>query len=149
MTTRDQRGIALPTVLVALVALSALALVMTISSRNELAVSGAETRSLRTLEAADAGLNYSLGIASNFADPSSKPLVDLRAQGLPFDGSMLVTYIPPRRLPPPGIRVSALKVSSYLFQLNSEGQVKASSVSEPPSITRLEMEASKLGPSGR
>jgi hypothetical protein len=147
-TPTSERGIALPTVLVALMALSALALAMTTTSRNEVVVAGVQTRTVHTLQVADGALNYALGIPANFADPSSKPAVNLRTAGLPFDGSVQVDYIPPRRLPPPGVRVSALKVRSYLFRLTSEGLVNASTTSLPSSSTQLEMEASKLGPAG-
>ena len=103
---KESSGIALPTVLVALLTLSALALAMTVSSRNDVVLSGLEVRSLQTLQAADAALNYSLGISANFADTVSQPVVDLHALGLPFDATIRVDFEPPPRLPPAGIRVT-------------------------------------------
>jgi hypothetical protein len=147
--TNHERGIALPSVLVALFALTAVALAMTVSSRTEMTVSGTEMRSMYALQVADAGLNYALSIPSNFSDPVSQPAADLRTAGLPFDGSVTVTYEPPSRLPPPGIHVSALKVRSYYFLLTSVGLLKMpTGNTEPNSTTNLEMEAAKLGPAG-
>ena len=142
-----ERGIAIPTVLVSLVALTALGLAMTIATQGEVVVSGVQQRSMASFHSADGGLNYSLGLADNFDDPSDTAPYITTAAGLPFKATVGVTYLPPVRLPPPGLRVSALKVASFHFLLNSNGEVAAAS-GQPATQTNLEMEASKLGPRG-
>lgn len=142
---RSERGIAIPTVLVCLVALTALGLAMTISTQGEVAVSGAQQRSLQAFHAADGGINYSLGLPGNFDDPSdTAPYRTDTVYSLPFKATVGITFLSPVRLPPPGLRVSALKVASFHFRLNSTGEAPAT-VGQVSS-TALEMEASKLGP---
>lgn len=143
---KTERGIAIPTVLVCLVALTALGLAMTIATQGEVVVSGSQQRSLQAFHAADGGINYSLGLAANFDDPSdTAPYRVDTTYGLPFRATVGVVYLPPVRLPPPGLRVSALKVASFHFLMTSLGEVPAAG-SQPNSATSLEMEASKLGP---
>lgn len=141
----DERGIAIPTVLVSLIALTALGLAMTLATQGEVVVSGVQQRSIASFHAADGGLNYSLGLPGNFDDPSNTAPYVTTASGLPFKATVGVTYLPPVRLPPPGLRVSALKVASFHFLMNSTGEVAAVS-GQPATVTALEMEASKLGP---
>lgn len=144
----NQRGIAIPTVLVCLVALTALTMAMTIATQGEVVVSGSQQRSLQSFHAADGGINYSLGLPGNFDDPSdTAPYRTDTGYGLPFRATVGVTYLPPVRLPPPGLRVSALKVASFHFLMTSLGEVTSVS-GQPNSATSLEMEASKLGPRG-
>lgn len=141
-----ERGIAIPTVLVCLVALTALGMAMTIATQGEVAVSGSQQRSLQAFHAADGGINFSLGLASNFANTAdTAPYRTDTAYSLPFRATVGVTYLPPMRLPPPGLRVSALKVGSFHFLMTSTGEVPAAT-GQPNSATSLEMEASKLGP---
>ena len=143
----SQRGIAIPTVLVCLMALTALGLALSISTQNEITISGIEQRSLQSFHAADGAINYSLGLPANFDDPSdTAPYRVDTVYGLPFRATVGVVYLPPVRLPPPGLRVSALKVASFHFLMTSLGEVAASS-GQPNSATSVEMEASKLGPS--
>ena len=143
---RNERGIAIPTVLVCLVALTALGLAMTLSTQGEVAISGAQQRSLQAFHAADGGINYSLGLPTNFDDPSDTAAYRVdTVYGLPFKATVGVAFLSPVRLPPPGLRVSALKVASFHFRLTSTGEAPA-----PVGLvssTSLEMEASKLGPS--
>jgi len=143
-----ERGIAIPTVLVCLVALTALGLALTLATQGEVVVSGVQQRSLQSFHAADGGINFSLGLPGNFDDPSdTAPYRTDTAYSLPFRATVGVTYLPPVRLPPPGLRVSALKVASFHFLMTSTGEV-TSPASQPNSATALEMEASKLGPRG-
>jgi hypothetical protein len=153
-TLRSQKGMAIPTVLVSLVALTALGLALTISTQGEVIVSGAQQRAMQSFHAADGGINYSLGVAANFDDPSNTTPFKLDTLGAPFstwksqlntEVTVGVTYLPPVRLPPPGLRVSALKVSSFHFRLDSMGSLPGIS-GQPASVTSVEMEASKLGP---
>jgi hypothetical protein len=141
---RSERGIAIPTVLVCLVALTALGLAMTISTQGEVSISGAQQRSLQAFHAADGGINYSLGLPGNFDDPSDTAAYRTdTVYGLPFKATVGVAFLG-TRLPPPGLRVSALKVTSFHFRLNSTGEAPAP-VGQV-STTSVEMEASKLGP---
>lgn len=142
--TRSERGIAIPTVLVSLVALTALGLAMSIATRSEVVVSGVHQRSMESFHAADGGLNYSLGLPANFNNPASTAPYSTKDRSLPFAATVRVDYLPPVRLPPPGLRVSALKVASYHFLLTSVGEVQRSG--NENTVTGLEMEASKLGP---
>jgi hypothetical protein len=143
---RSERGIAIPTVLVALVALTALGLAMSISTQGEVVVSGAQQRSMQSFHAADGGINYSLGLPGNFDDASDTPAYRTdTAFSLPFKATIGVTFLSPVRLPPPGLRVSALKVASFHFLLSSTGEAPVT-VGQV-STTSVEMEASKLGPS--
>lgn len=140
-----EKGIAIPTVLVTLIALTALGLAMTVATQGEVVISGVQQRSMASFHAADGGLNYSLGLPGNFDDPSNTAPYLTTTAGLPFKATVGVTYLPPVRLPPPGLRVSALKVASFHFLMNSTGEVTAVG-GQPPTVTALEMEASKLGP---
>jgi hypothetical protein len=144
--TKAQKGMAIPTVLVSLIALTALGMALTISTQGEVIVSGAQMRAMQSFHAADGGINYSLGLPGNFDDPSSTAPYQTESAGLPFKATVGVTYLPPVRLPPPGLRVSALKVASFHFRLDSTGRVTGTS-GQPDSVTAVEMEASKLGPS--
>jgi len=145
---KRKSGIALPTVLLGLVALSALALAMTTATQNDIATSGIQERNMATLQIADAALNYTVGLSDNFANPVSQPPTDLRAAGLPFDATVRVNFEPPPRIPPAAIRVSAIKFKFYNFLLNSWGFLKATAPSQLDSSTQLEMEVTKLGPAG-
>src|SRR5262245_1981474 len=141
-----ERGIAIPTVLVCLVALTALGLALSVATQGEVVVSGTQQRSLQSFHAADGGINYSLGLPGNFDDPSdTAPDRTATDYGLPFRATVGVTYMPPMRLPPPGLRVSALRVASFHFLMVSTGEVTGVA-GQPNSATALEMEASKLGP---
>lgn len=140
----SERGIAIPTVLVTLVALTALGLAMTIATQSEVIVSSVQERSMESFHAADGGLNYSLGLAGNFDDPSNTGPYHTEDLNLPFQSTIQVDYLPPVRLPPPGLRVSALKVASFHFLLTAVGEVDRPGGQD--TLTGLEMEASKLGP---
>lgn len=150
-TTHGQRGIVIPTVLVSLVALTALGLAISIASQNEVLISGVQQRNMASFHAADGGINYSLGLVGNFDDPSDTPAYNTKTLGLPFKATVGVTYLPPVRLPPPGLRVSALKVASFHFLMTSTGELEVGGPhggppGQPPTVTAIEMEASKLGP---
>lgn len=146
-----ERGIVIPTVLVCLVALTALNLAMSIASQSEVLISGVQQRNMASFHAADGGINYSLGLVGNFDDPSDTAAYNTEDLGLPFKATVGVTYLPPVRLPPPGLRVSALKVASFHFLMTSTGELAvvdphAGPAPQPPTRTAIEMEASKLGP---
>ncbi|GIW40421.1 MAG: hypothetical protein KatS3mg076_0998 [Candidatus Binatia bacterium] len=140
------RGIAIPAVLVALVALTALALAVTYSSRNEVVTTALERWSVESLQAADAALNFALGLPASFADTADQPAVNLKTHGLPLDATVAIDYDPPPRLPPPGLDVSARKLRAYHFLLDARGYVRSKAAGEPDSTTALEMEVAKLGP---
>lgn len=148
MTAKNsERGIVIPTVLVCLVALTALGLAMSISSQNEVLISGVQQRNMASFHAADGGINHALGLPANFANTASTPPYTTDStHGLPFKATVGITWLPPVRLPPPGLRVSALKVASFHFLMNSTGEVAVPHSGERSTLTSLEMEASKLGP---
>ena len=53
----NEKGIAIPTVLVALVALTALGLAMSVATQGDVVVSGVQQRSMESFHAADGGIN--------------------------------------------------------------------------------------------
>jgi len=141
----DERGVALLSVLGVLAVLLVLGSLVAGSSRIESALSGSSKYSAAAFAAADAGLNYALGDANNFIDPTftCTPHVPRQTSlggaglGIAGDVDVCFTFEGP---PPPVIKVSAIKFKAFHFDVDSTGAgpVNASS--------SLEMEAVRLGP---
>jgi hypothetical protein len=143
---KNERGIALFTVLGLLSVLLILAALVANSSRVESALTGSERRSAQAFHAADAGLGYALGDANNFIDPTrtcSPPLplhTDLQADaGLPVTGDVWSCF--QYEAPPPiEIHVSALKFKGFYFDVSAAGTATNNAKSN------LDMQATRLGP---
>ena len=141
----NERGVALLSVLGVLAVLLVLGSLVAGSSRIESALSGTSKFSATAFAAADAGLNYALGDANNFIDPTftCAPAVprqtDLGATGMGISGDVDVCFMF-EGPPPPAIKVSAIKFKAFHFDVDATGTgpVNASS--------SLEMEAVRLGP---
>ena len=144
----DERGIALLSVLGLLAVLLVLGSLVATSSRFEAALSGTSKQSARAFAAADAGLGYALGDADNFvqlgkgaciggADPGR--YTDLTAAGLPITADVCVRF-QYETVPPPEIRVSALRFKAFHFDMDATGTAPANAESD------LDMEAARLGP---
>lgn len=158
-TLRNDKGIALITVLGLLSMLLVLASLVANSSRMEEALSGIGKESARAFAAAEAGLNYGLGDVTNFVSANSLNLtcnvsptcatapcyreVDLTAAGI-FVTSRTTGFVRAcfdhEGPPPTSIKVSALKFSAFHFDLDSRGNAI------PNGRSFLQMEAARLGP---
>jgi hypothetical protein len=156
---KNQRGIALLTVLGLLSVLLVLASLVAGSSRMEAALSGIGKESARAFAAAEAGLNYGLGDVTNFVAANSLDLTcaasatcgsppcyratDMTSAGL-FTTSQTTGYVHvcfDREGPPPtSIKVSALRFKAFHFDLDSRGNAV------PNGSSFLQMEAARLGP---
>ena len=148
---RNQRGIALFTVLGLLAVLLILASLAAGASRIESALTGSERRSAQAFHAADAGLGYALGDADNFTDPTKCCLsatcnpAQPRHTGLATDAALPVSgdvwscfqYEAP---PPIEIHVSALKFKGFYFDVSAAGTATNNAKSN------LDMQATRLGP---
>ncbi len=158
-TIKNQRGIALLSVLGLLSVLLVLATVVAGSSRMETALSGISKESARAFAAADAGLNYALQDVDNFVSANSlsklccnppltctyDPIVtNLVTVGLftsSNKASGTVRSCFDRQGPPPtSIKVSALRFSAFYFDLDARGNAL------PTGTSNLQMEAARLGP---
>ena len=143
---KNERGIALFTVLGLLSVLLILASLVASSSRVESTLTGSERRSAQAFHAADAGLGYALGDANNFIDPTktcspSVPIhTDLHADaGLPVTGDVWSCF--KYEAPPPiEIHVSALKFKGFYFDVSAAGTATNNAKSN------LDMTATRLGP---
>jgi hypothetical protein len=160
-TLRNQRGIALLTVLGLLSILLVLAALVAGSSRMETALSGIGKESARAFSAAEAGLNYGLSDVNNFVSAASLGTgccnaggtcvggaytsveTNLNTVGL-FSAPQTTGYVRvcfDRTGPPPAsIKVSALRFQAFHFDLDSRGNASANGSSF------LQMQAARLGP---
>lgn len=156
---RNQRGIALLTVLGLLSVLLVLASLVAGSSRMETVLSGIGKESARAFAAAEAGLNYGLGDVDNFVAANSLSLTcntsatcgtppcyretNLTTAGI-FTTAQTSGYVRAcfdREGPPPtSIKVSALRFSAFHFDLDARGNAN------PQGSSFLQMEAARLGP---
>lgn len=142
---RNERGIALLSVLGILAVLLVLAAVVANGSRVESALSGTSKQGARALAAADAGLGFALGDADNFINPAftCSPVLprctDIGAAGLPLIGDVCVCF-DHEGPPPTTIKVSALKFKAFHFDMDATGTVP------PTAEANLEMTAVRLGP---
>ena len=143
---RNERGIALFTVLGLLSVLLILASLAAGASRIESALTGSERRSAQAFHAADAGLGYALGDPDNFTDPTKTCSPSLpRHTNLATDAHLPVTgdvwscfqYEAP---PPIEIHVSALKFKGFYFDVKGAGTATDNAQSN------LDMQATRLGP---
>jgi hypothetical protein len=143
---RNERGIALFTVLGLLSVLLILASLVASASRIESALTGSERRSAQAFHAADAGLGYALGDSDNFIDPTKTCTPSLpRHTNLSTDAGLPVTgdvwscfqYEAP---PPIEIHVSALKFKGFYFDVSAAGTATNNAKSN------LDMQATRLGP---
>lgn len=156
---RNQRGIALLTVLGLLSVLLILASLVAGSSRMEAALSGIGKQSARAFAAAEAGLNYGLGDVNNFTSANSLNLTcctppsctyqynetNLASTGLFPDtktGGYVRVCFDHDGPPPTSIKVSALRFKAFHFDLDSSG------TANPSGASFLQMEAARLGPAG-
>ena len=163
---RNQRGIALLTVLGLLSMLLVLASLVANSSRMEAALSGIGKESARAFAAAEAGLNYGVGDVNNFVsadslcrrctssppacgvDPCAGTLpcfreTDLSTAGL-FTTAQTTGYVhvcfDHEGPPPTTIKVSAEHFKAFHFDLDARGNAI------PNGASFLQMEAARLGP---
>jgi len=150
---RNQRGIALLTVLGLLSLLLVLASLVAGSSRMEAALSGIGKESARAFNAAEAGINYGLGDLDNFVAVNSLALTcnpaytyretNLTTAGL-FTTAQTTGYVrvcfDHEGPPPTSIKVSALRFKAFHFDLDSRGNAV------PNGSAFLQMEAARLGP---
>jgi hypothetical protein len=156
---RNQRGIALLTVLGLLSVLLILASLVAGSSRMEAALSGIGKESARAFAAAEAGLNYGLGDVDNFVAANSLTLTcnasatcaaapcyhetNMTTAGL-FTTAQTTGYVrvcfDHEGPPPTSIKVSALRFKAFHFDLDSRGNAV------PNGSSFLQMEAARLGP---
>ncbi len=154
---RDQRGIALLTVLGLLSMLLVLAALVAGSARMEAALSGLGKDSARAFAAAEAGLNYGVSDVDNFVSANSLTLTcctppscaytyretDLVTAGL-FAAPQTTGYVrvcfDHEGPPPTSIKVSALRFKAFHFDLDARGNAN------PNGSSFLQMEAARLGP---
>lgn len=135
---RDQRGIALVSVLCILAVMLVLASLMATSSQTEAKLSGASQQSARAFAAADAGLEFALADVNNWVQLGTR-CTDLKTAGLAMDGDVCVIFN--RMAPPPvAVKVSALKFAAFVFDVSSTGTASANASSS------VAMEAARLGP---
>lgn len=150
-TLRDERGIALLSVLAILAMLLILGSVVAGSARFDSTFAGVSRQSERAFAAADAGLGLALGDADNFVDPTCMTracgrTTDLAAAGLPVAGTVAV-WCPPQgssgtcAAPPPvQIHVSALKFKAFFFEVAATGTAANNASSS------LDLSATRLAP---
>lgn len=148
MTSRNQRGIALLSVLGLLAVLLVLGSLVAGSSRIEAVLAGTSKQSAKAFAAADAGLGFALGDADNFVQLGTGACVgganpgrytDLHTAGLPVTGTVCVRY--QYQAPPPvEIHVSALRFKGFYFDMGATGTAPVSATSS------LDMQATRLGP---
>ena len=157
---RNQRGIALLTVLGLLSVLLVLASLVANSSRMEAALSGIGKESARAFAAAEAGLNYGVGDVNNFVSANSLNLTcntsatclttppcyretNMTTAGL-FTTAQTTGYVrvcfDHEGPPPTSIKVSAIRFSAFHFDLDARGNAN------PNGVSFLQMEAARLGP---
>jgi hypothetical protein len=153
----NQRGIALLTVLGLLSVLLVLAALAAGSSRMEVALSGIGRDGARAFAAAEAGINYGLGDVNNFVASDALTLTcctgaactytyretDLNTAGLfaaPYTSGHVRVCFDRQGAPPTSIKVSALKIRAFHFDLDSRGNAK------PNGSSFLQMQAARLGP---
>lgn len=148
---RNQRGIALLTVLGLLSMLLVLASLVANSSRMEAALSGIGKESARAFAAAEAGLNYGVGDVNNFVSdpdgmkcgPYNPRRTDLTTAGL-FTTAQTTGYVwvcfDHEGPPPTTIKVSAEHFKAFHFDLDARGNAN------PNGASFLQMEAARLGP---
>jgi len=135
---RDERGIALMSVLGVLAIMLVLASLMATSSQTEAKLSGLTNQSARAFAAADAGLEFALGDVNNWTQLATR-CTDLKTAGLAMDGNVCVTFSR-QSAPPVAVKVSALKFSAFVFDVTSVGTAL------PSGSSRVAMEAARLGP---
>ncbi len=156
---RNQRGIALLTVLGLLSVLLVIASLVAGSSRMETTLSGVGKESARAFAAAEAGLNYGLGDVDNFVSATSlsNTCCNTASPGCAYtyrETNLTTAGVFPntktsgwvracfdRNGPPPTtIKVSALRFQAFYFDLDSRG------TANPSGTSFLQMEAARLGP---
>ena len=138
-TLRQERGLALVTVLGLLALMIVLASLVASGSRVESALSGSSKFKASAFAAADAGLGYGLADADNFVQLGTR-CTDLQDAGMPIPSDICVTY-DHEGPPPPSVKVSALRFKAFHFDMEATGTAASSGLSN------LEMEAARLGPS--
>lgn len=135
---RNERGIALLSVLGILAVLLVLGALVAGSSRTETTLSGIGRFSARAFAAADAGLGLALGDAENFVQLGTR-CTDIEDAGLSAKGDVCVVF--DHEGPPPvEIKVSVTKFTAFHFDLDATGTAETNASSS------LEMEAARLGP---
>ena len=135
---RNEKGIALLSVLGVLAVLLVLGAMVAGSSRTETALSGIGRFSARAFNAADAGLGLALGDANNFVQLATR-CTDLYDAGLGTNADVCVRF--DHEGPPPiDIKVSVTKFTAFHFDMDSTG------TAETNASASLEMEAARLGP---
>jgi hypothetical protein len=136
---RDERGIALLSVLGVLAVMLVLASLMATSSQTEARLSGVGEQSARAFAAADAGLGYALSDPANWTQ-LGKRCTDLKTAGMTdIPGNVCVIYN--RTGPPPvKVKVSAVHFSAFIFDVSAVGTAQTNAT------TNLAMEAARLGP---
>lgn len=135
---RDERGIALLSIIGLLAILLVLSAMVASGSRVESVLAGASNQKARAFAAADAGLGYGLADANNFVQLGTR-CTDLQAAGMTIAGNVCVKY-DHEGPPPTSVRVSALRFKAFHFDMDSTGQAPTEAKSA------LEMEAARLGP---
>jgi Tfp pilus assembly protein PilX len=135
---RDERGIALLSVLGVLAIMLVLASLMATSSQTEAKLSGVTQQTALAFAAADAGLEFALADVNNWTQLGTR-CTDLKTAGLAMDGDVCVKF---NRMsaPPVAVKVSALKFSAFYFDVTSTGTALAGASSS------VAMEAARLGP---